>query len=111
MRPAKAIKTTDLPNFIDPAELGDMEIYEKLKFEFPFYRINIEQFDHNLSQIDQNELLSTNFDTSFVTIEQLKTALCVTPAWRELWPNVAALLQTSAFKELVVTDTIRDTGH
>ncbi len=36
------LKTTELPNFIDPADLGDMDIYEKLKFEFPFYRINIE---------------------------------------------------------------------
>ncbi len=39
--------------------------------------------------------------TEFVSISNLKSTLCTSPAWREDWPKVAYLLRLPEFKELV----------
>ena len=39
--------------------------------------------------------------TEFVSISNLKGALCTSPAWKEDWPKVAYLLRLSEFKGLI----------
>jgi len=42
-------------------------------------------------------------DTHFIKTSDLKEEFCDTKAWKEDWPNVVKLLESSAMKELVHT--------
>jgi len=54
------------------------------------------------------EKMTNVLNTSFVTVEEVKKTLCVTPAWGDLWPNVDCLLRSYMFKELIMTSTASD---
>jgi hypothetical protein len=45
--------------------------------------------------------------TCFVTVDDVRRAFAGSPAWRQLWGNVDALLRSFVFKELVVTSTVK----
>ena len=72
---------------------------EKFKYMFPFYRMDITIFQLKLKTL--GGFPSKKMQTEFVSINDLKTVLCTSPAWKEDWPQVAYLLRLSEFKQLV----------
>ena len=69
---------------------------EKFKYKFPFYRMDIEIFELKLKQM--GGIKSNSMETEFILIGDLKQKFCTSPAWREDWPMVAALLRLPEFK-------------
>jgi len=74
--------------------------------------MDIAQFAYKLELVaPADEMRTTDPDTSYITIDDFKKAFCVTPAWKQQWPNVAALCRTYLMKELVVCNTIKGFSH
>ena len=48
----------------------------------------------------------SELNTYFITIDEIKKAFCITPAWIQLWLNLESLFKSFMFKELVMTTTI-----
>ena len=97
----------DLDNRVDPMSIKDK--YARVKFEFPFYRTDIRCFQNLLSNITpRDELVVQDMNTSFISIDDFKSAFCVTPAWQKDWPNVEMLLKSHIFKEIA---RARPEGH
>ena len=77
----KLMSMVDMPNYVDPASCHDT--YERVKYQFPFYRMDVAQFAHKLGTVaPAGEMRTTEPETSYITIDDLKRALCVTPAWK-----------------------------
>ena len=86
----------DLDNKKDISRVLDKN--EKFKYLFPFYRMDIDIFELKLRQM--GGIKSNSMETEFVLIGDLKQKFCTSPAWREDWPMVAALLRLPEFKQL-----------
>ena len=71
----------DLSNYVDPETIEDK--YEKVKYLFPFYRMDIDSFEKCLKGItNEHEYKSSSFHTSYISIEDMKIVLSLTPAWK-----------------------------
>jgi hypothetical protein len=60
----------DLKNYIDPKTLDDS--FERVKFEFPFYRTNIIEFGQRLDDLNTSDAMKVNeLKTYFVSIKDV----------------------------------------
>jgi len=89
----------DLPNCIDPNEIEDP--HERFKYMFPFYRMDVMMLDVKLNALALSDLPTHSRDTGYLSIDHIKQGFCTSPAWKDLWQNLEALLKTSGFKEFV----------
>ena len=95
----------DLPNFVDPNEIDDT--HERFKYMFPFYRMDIMMLDVKLNALALSDLPSHVKDTGYLSLDHIMQGFCTSPAWVDQWPNLEALLTTSAFKEFVNDDVFK----
>lgn len=85
---------SDLTNKKDLEEITDPQ--ERFKFLFPFYRMDISVFQAKLKEIQGLPIKS--FDTTLVSIEQLKSSFCMTKAWIDDWDRVEKLIMLPELK-------------
>ena len=77
----KVMSLVDMPNYVDPQSCHDQ--YERVKYQFPFYRMDVAQFAYKLDLLTPADQMRTiDPATSYITIEDLKKAFCVTQAWK-----------------------------
>jgi len=81
-----------MPNEVDPIEIKDM--YSGFKYFFPLYRTHINTFDVKLNALT----LKGDHSSELISISDIREAFCTSPAWRLLWPNLEALLQSKSFR-------------
>ena len=66
---------------------------------YPFYRMDILALDIKINLYTKSWDLRVNHqDTDYISIQEVEKAFCTSPAWKDQWPQVEALLKTSAFK-------------
>lgn len=99
----------DLANYVDPASVSDR--LERVRYHFPFYRIDLSIFEQNLATIGSEDMRISELKTCFVTVDDIRRAFAGSPAWRQDWANVDALLRSFVFKELAVTGSVKGRGY
>ena len=57
--------------------------------------------DVKLNALALSDLPTHSRDTGYLSIDHIKQGFCTSPAWKDLWQNLEALLKTSGFKEFV----------
>ena len=72
----------DLDNYVDPKSIDDT--FERVKFEYPFYRTDITNFGNRLDELSSMDDMKANeLNTHFISIQDVKQTLCVTKAWKD----------------------------
>ena len=70
----------DLFNYVPPMTCVDK--FERVKYYFPFYRMELTKFIERFDKIEVCEDMNVNeMNTQFIKIEDIKKQFCVTPAW------------------------------
>ena len=76
--------------------------YERFKYLFPFYRMNIAVFDQKMQKITGIKAVSK--ETDIISLEEFAKEFKKTDAWLDGWQNVEKLWKTPEFKMIVVTE-------